>query len=447
MARGKYEAAREKTRLSYRSYILSLICLGLCCALFVSTTFAWISDDVESNGNQIYVGSLQMDFLHHVNGKQVSVTPNHEIFDSNTEWNPETAQVQVLTVVNKGDIAFEYEVQLVADPANCAIDNGQSFHEIAKYFDVYAVAGTLTDISVSGWHKLGNLSQVIKKEMAVKEGLLKNTGNADTFSLALQLRGDADPQIMGQKLSFHVKLVATQEGFTDSQQVATAEELTAALATGDKVQLTADIFAPAAGTTADGKAYGFQHVNSLLDGAGHTLSVTGNGDIYGLMTTGGMIKNLKLNSGFQGIVLMYPQEDLFLENVTVEGSGVGYCLNTAQPGLPVQLVVNSSSFAGWVSFADLESAIFTNCTFRVGAYWGGTTYDRVVKPAVQTLFDGCDFAQEQYFDMSGLTEGNQVTFKNCTVNGVALTADNWSSLVEDIVLPDGKTLADCVVFS
>ncbi len=446
MTRGKYEAAREKARLSYKSYIIGLICLGLCCALFVSSTFAWLSEDVGSNVNQIYVGSMQVDFLHHVNGQQVAVTPNHSIFDNNIKWKPEAAQTQTMTVVNKGNIAFEYELQLIADPANCAVDNGQNFFDVANYFDVYAFAGASEDISASGWQKVGTLAQVIKKEIAVTEGLLENSGDTATFSVGLLLRDDADPKIMGQQLSFHVKLVANQEGYVDYQKVGTAGELTAALAAGDDVQLTANISAPAATVAPYGNFYGFKHDGSLLDGAGHTLSVTGSGETYGIMTSGGTIKNLKMDNGFRGIVLMYAQEDLILENVTLVGSGIGYSINTAEHGLPVQLIVRNSTLSGWASFAGLDSASFTRCTFRQGSYWGGTTYDRVVKPMVDTLFENCDFANEQYIDLSELDDGCKVIFDKCTVNGAALTAENWNTLFEAIELPAGKTIADCVVF-
>lgn len=446
MAKGKYEAAREKARVSYRSYIISLVCLGLCCALFVSSTFAWFSVDVGSNSNQIYVGSLQVDLLHHKGGQKIPVTAEHAVFDSAAKWKPESAQAEVLTVVNKGNIAFEYELQLAADLANCALNNGQSFYDIAKYFDVYACDGESRVLTDAGWQNMGTLAQVIKSEIPVAEGNLKKTSQTETFSVALVLRADAGTEIMGQQLSFHIKLIANQEGYIDYQQAGTAQELTAALAAGDDVQLTANISAPAATVAPYGNYYGFKHDGGLIDGAGHTLSVTGSGDTYGIMTSGGTIKNLKMNYGFRGIVLMYPQEDLILENLVIAGDGIGYCINTAEYGLPVQLIAKNSTFAGWASFAGLESASFKNCTFKLGSYWGGTTYDRVIKPFVNTSFENCNFVAEQYIDLSSLDAGCKVTFKNCNVNGTALTADNWSTLLEAIELPAGKTVADCVDF-
>ena len=446
MARGKYEAAREKTRLSYRSYIISLICLALCCVLFVGSTFAWFSVSVSSNANQIYVGSLQVELLHHENGQQIPVTANHAVFDNAFKWKPESAQAEVLTVVNKGNIAFGYELQLAADLANSVLNNSQSFYDVAQYFDVFACSGESRALTDAGWQYVGSLAQVVRNEVAVFEGDLKNTDDADTFSIALVLRSDASTQIMGQQLSFHVKLIANQDGYVDYQKAGTAQELTAALAASEAVQLTANISAPAAEVAHNGTPYGFKLDGGLLDGAGHALTVSGSGEIYGILTNGGTIQNLTIDGGFRSITLVNPQEDLILENLTVVGSGVGYSISTAEPGAPVKLVARNSTFAGWASFEGLESAVLTDCTFQLGSYWGGTTYDRVIKPFGNTTFDGCSFTAQQYIDLSQLANGCKVTFKNCKVNGTALTAENWLMLFETIELPTGRTVSDCVVF-
>ena len=68
-------------------------------------------------------------------------------------------------------------------------------------------------------------------------------------------------------------------------------------------------------------------------------------------------------------------------------------------------------------------------------YWKkngyGQTYDRLVKPYVNAVFENCEFESKFYIDLSALIENNTVTLKNCTVNGVTLTAENWTSLVAD----------------
>ena len=450
MKRGKYEAASDKPSLSLRSYFLSLLSLVVCCAMFMSTTFAWFHIDVTSTGNQIHVGSLQVSLLHHKDGAQNAVTPSYKVFDSAVQWQPDHLELAVLTVKNIGQLAFDYKLQLQMDTAGCELTGGATFADVAKSFEVYIYEGNASaatkDLTDPNWKLVGTLAQVIGSKLSVTEGKMEEMGTEATFAMALYLRADAPDDTMGQKLSIHLKLIANQEGAIEYTYAANAQELSAALEKGGYTKLTANISTPAATTAPYGNLYGFKLDGGVLDGAGNTLSVTGPDDTYAIMTSGGTIRNLTVNSGFRGIMLMYAQEDLILENVTCLGSGVGYCLNTGEHGAAVKLVAKNSTFGGWASFAGLESALFVNCSFRQGSYWGGTTYDRVIKPYVNTTFDGCTFVQDQYLDLSGLADGCQITLKGCKVGDTVVTAANWQTLFEEIELPAGKTLTDCVIF-
>ena len=99
-----------------------------------------------------------------------------------------------------------------------------------------------------------------------------------------------------------------------------------------------------------------------------------------------------------------------------------------------------------------ESIAFTKCTLgeNTAKYWQnmgyGQDYDRLIRPYVTAVFTDCVCEQGFYFDLSALEAGCTVTLKNCTVNGTVLTADNYAGLVT-IELPDGRTLADCVIFA
>lgn len=450
MRRGKYEAAPEKSSVSLKSYFMSLLCMVLCCAMFMSTTFAWFSIDVTSSANHIQVGTLQVELLHHTDTGVASVTPTYKIFADDVKWGPDHAELAVLTVKNLGDLAFDYQLLLETDAAGCDLKDGASFADVANSFEVYiyrgdAVAATW-DLSDPDWQLVGTLAQVIGSKLAVTEGKLENPGEQTTFAMALYMRNDAPDSTMGQKLSIHVKLLANQEGYIEYNYAANGGELTAALAKGGYTKLTADISAPAASTAPYGNLYGFKLDGGVLDGTGNTLSVTGSGETYAIMTSGGTVKDLTIDCGFRAIMLMYAQEDLILERVNLTGSGVGYPVNTGEHGKAVKLIARNSTFGGWASFAGLESALFTDCTFVQGTYWGGSTFDRVVKPYVDTTFEGCSFVQDQYIDLSNLEDGCKVTFQNCTVGGIALTADNWQTLFEEIELPAGKTISDCVVF-
>ena len=177
-----------------------------------------------------------------------------------------------------------------------------------------------------------------------------------------------------------------------------------------------------------GNKMALHHNGGLFDGNNKTLSVTIGGDNYAVMTSGGTIKNLTVDNGFRGILIMSAKETINLENVVSSGEGVCYALNTAEGDSTQDLVATNCTFDGWSSWSLLKSATFTNCKFGQGTYYTNV-YGRLGKPYVNTVFEGCDFCSKYYIDLSALGEGQKVTLKNCTVNGMKITANNWTRLV------------------
>ena len=196
------------------------------------------------------------------------------------------------------------------------------------------------------------------------------------------------------------------------------------------------------------------HNGGVLDGNGNTISVECYGDDYAIMTSGGTIKNLTIDEGARGIMIMSPTADLILDNVYVSGD-VLYAINTGEHATVsgLKMVVTNSTFGGWSSFhGGYESASFTNCNFIVGGYDYGWPVDCLVKPFINTTFTDCTFAVHENgkgynLDLSALEAGCTVTLENCTVNGTVITADNCTTLLDEVELPsDGRTLSDCVIF-
>ena len=167
----------------------------------------------------------------------------------------------------------------------------------------------------------------------------------------------------------------------------------------------------------------------IFNGNGKNLSVTANGDNYVVMTNGGTIKNLDIDRGFRGIVLMYPNQDVYVDNVKIGvDDEVCYTINTAEGDGTHSLYVSNSVLNGWCSIGTaVKDVYFTNCTFGQGTYYTNV-WGRLVKPYVDAVFNGCDFCDKCYIDLSAFV-GTKVTVKDCTVNGVKITAENWTSLV------------------
>ncbi len=236
--------------------------------------------------------------------------------------------------------------------------------------------------------------------------------------------------------------------------VSDADDLKTALGNGDSVVLEDNIVvsgavtaAPNGGNEAYGHEIGFAQYGGTIDGNGKTISGE-NDNEWMIITHGGTIKNLTIDSGERGIVTYSPEENIIIDNVIIDGPG--YAINTAEQ-TEVRLIVTNSTINGWTSFAGLESASFTNCKFgeNTKKYWQNMgydqDYDRLIRPYVTTVLTDCEFEAGYYIDLSKLGTDCMVTIDNCDVNGVVVTAENYSDMIT-IELPSDRTLADCVIF-
>ena len=211
------------------------------------------------------------------------------------------------------------------------------------------------------------------------------------------------------------------------------------LKAGKNVVLSSDLNEVAVNTTAPyGNYYGFAQNGGIFDGMNYLLDFergtqnsNGKYDNYGIMTSGGTIKNMSITGVFRGIVIMSPTEDIIVDNVIMndpDDYGICYTINTAEGNGTHSLYVSNSTLNGWCSIGTaVKDVNFTNCTFGQGLYYNNV-YGRLVKPYVDAVFENCDFCNKFYIDLSAF-EGTKVVIKNCTVNGMKITANNWTRLV------------------
>ena len=229
------------------------------------------------------------------------------------------------------------------------------------------------------------------------------------------------------KLTAHAKTYIT---VVAPELIDNTADLQAALAKGEYVALANDLTISLAEMmdAPYGNKTVVSHKGGVFNGNGKTISCTAGGDHYVVMTAGGTIKNLTIDNGFRGVVIMSPTQTVYLENVVSGGKGVCYALNTAEGDYTQDVVATNCTFNGWSSWSNIKSATFTNCTFGQGAYYTNVS-GRLGKPYVNTVFDGCNFCSKYYIDLSALNADQKVIVKNCSVNGVKITAENWTSLV------------------
>ena len=200
--------------------------------------------------------------------------------------------------------------------------------------------------------------------------------------------------------------------------VETVNQLLGALSEGYDLALANDITLDKAASSNGYGATGISvTMGQTIDGAGHTLAVTAGGTWdSGISTTGGLIKNITVTKSFRGIFIKSGTEKVVLENVTIDVTTYTVsCDQASGQGLEAY----NSTFNGWTSFAKtLGTAHFENCSFGKG---NGYAFCR---PYAPTTFVNCEFSDGYLVNPRAA-----VVFENCTLGGVALTADNIASLI------------------
>jgi len=325
-------------------------------------------------------------------------------------------------------------VKVIVEPYH--LDDGKTYDGGAKAGGIvgYFSEGSYTidsckveGVSIKGYRDLGGIvgfmqygtteisctAEDVTIEYISCDSYCDDTPNQNVGAIAGRIHEDA-------KVSFDDK---TNGRFTLISPVKDADELIATLEGGNSVVLTGDVKINPAGMS---NAYGTTGINikngQTIDGNGFVLDIKGAGGTWdsGINTTGGLIKNITVTGSFRGIFINHNSEHserVVLENVIIDGTT--YTISCDQ-GSNQGFTATDSTFKGWTSYAKtLGDAKFIDCYFGKG---NGYSYCR---PYAPTEFVGCDF--EAGFTMDARAT---VTFENCTIGGVALTADNLSTLVK-----------------
>ena len=273
-----------------------------------------------------------------------------------------------------------------------------------------------------------SLLQVYMTPEATNEDCAAIDGNGNgsydilVFSQAVQSMGFADAktalnEAFGEEHPWQGEDVPSIPAVVED-----ADGLIEALESDKDVIMTDDIKIDPAGMS---NAYGTTGINvkngQTIDGRGNTLDIKGAGGTWdsGINTTGGTIKNLTVTGSFRGIFINHNSEHserVILENVTTDGTV--YTISCDQ-GSNKGLTATNCTFKGWTSYAaTLGDAKFVDCYFGEGSGYA------FCRPYAPTEFVDCKF--EAGFEMDPRAA---VTFENCTLDGVALTADNLATLV------------------
>ena len=278
---GKYEKMRKNAIL--QTYITSLLCLGLCVTMFFGTSMAWFSDTAESTQNQMYVGTLEVE-LKHASFKDGELgqyaliekvaDEDNPIIDANIKWEPGYTAVEKFELIEKGDLAFSYQMGIecefvdTKDTEGKVTTSADAKKAIASAITVwnytganakeYALPADFDVMTAENWEPVGTLLDVITKHLPIFEGEMnKDAVTAEAEAKAYHLialhmeESFSDSAVQGKTLDgITVKLVATQKHseqdafanpYDEIVRVRTEEELTEAIAAGKNILLNNDI--------------------------------------------------------------------------------------------------------------------------------------------------------------------------------------------------------------
>ena len=415
-----------------RALLASILSVVVCAAMLAGSTFAWFTDSVTSAGNIIKSGNLDV-ALEWANGTEALDTAEWKDASTNAIfnydlWEPGYTEARHVRISNKGNLALKYESRIAA--------NGE-VSKLADVIDVYYIKDGKQITSRTGLtdeNKIGTLSQVLANPYAAKGHILAGENAVDVATIALKMQESAGNEYQGLAIGsdFSIQLVATQytsesDSFDDQYDkdaplnfvpVATADELTKAVADGENVSLTAPI-----------------ELSERLE-VKKDITINGNGNAITIPTDRVInlaniaepitvtLNNVDLNGPTQGTytrgISIYdvPKVKVVMDNCSLSANY--YAINLASAAPNAEIVVKNTTLTGWCAFqthSPYSNVTFENCTL-IGLNDKGFNAD-----------GWNDFATVV---VNGYSEGNPdpdgahggtFTFKNCRIEANQTTGN------------------------
>ena len=312
-----------------------------------------------------------------------------------------------------GDVIFE----------NCTFRNADGAYSI--HFDKGAGTVTFNNCTLYGWNSFGStLTSVTLNDCTL-------LGNGTYAFIRSYVDMTLNNCVIDTTAANHAdewpEGVETVEGGVLTTNNCTFIEPTTTeevLANGGNATLSADM-------TTDTIAVN----GGILNGNGNTITIENEANDtsnFGVETTGGTISNVTITGdsyeyngktyGFRAVYASNASDDIILNNVNIDAT---YCININDSDYAGGLYVSDSVLNGWISYGSAKEAVFTNCSFGES-----TTGYANLRPYADTALIGCDFAEGYTITRNSVPgDAFTITLTNCTVNGVAVTVDNFAALL------------------
>ena len=430
----------SKTKNTKSALLMSFTSLLLCFAMLIGSTFAWFTDSATASVNTIQSGKLDVALEMQnadgrwVNAEEQTLTWQKATGGANQEvlWEPGcTYNLQPIVIKNNGNLALKYTI---------SINGVQGSAKLLEAIDFTAtVGGTETHLD----QLTGSLLPETTSDAIVISGHMKESAGNEYQGLSIE--GIAITVVATQDT---VEYDSTTNEYDANAEyaipVATADDLTAALAEGKDVILTAPIQLPAViEITNDVTIYGGENGQLLVpDNADRVINVNDNTDPVTLTLSNVDVVG-PTTGGYTRGVSVYGNTDVTIVADNSSVSANYYALNIASENDNVKAVIKNTTLTGWCAFQTWSAgtkATFENCTLignndKTYNADGWNNFATVVinegTTGVELTFNNCRIEANQttgnkQYLLSVRAGGAKVTLNNCTffANGTEIADED-----------------------
>ena len=440
------------------SLVASIAALVLCCAMLIGTTFAWFTDTASTAVNSIQAGKLDIALEMKVNDKWVNAEGQTLSWvkaeggeNEAVLWEPGcTYRLPELRIVNNGNLALKYKIRISGIVGDAELLEVISF-TYGGGIDIDAEVSLAPNQTTEGFIIEGHMSESAGNEyqdLSIEGIAITVVATQDT------VEHDSNDNQYDKNAEYAIP-------------VATADELTAALANGQNVILTAPIQMPEViEVKGDITIYGGENGQLLVpDNADRVINITENTEPLTLTLSNVDVVGPTSGTYTRGISVYGTQN----VTIVVDNSSVSanyYALNIASANENVKVVVKNTTLTGWCAFQTWSAgtrATFENCTL-IGLNdktynadgWNNFATIVINTDASNTdlTFKNCRIEANQttgnkQYLMSVRASGAKVTMDGCTffANGTEIADEdlgnylNIYSVASDLVLTiDGSVI-------
>jgi len=203
-----------KRKTAKYSILVTVLCLVLCGAMVLGGTYAWFSDSATSEKNVIAAGELKvgLSYSDSLNGSFVDVEDDDadKLFDY-ARWEPGYTTVKYIKVENKGNLAFKFDLKLLADEA-VANENDPKLSDVIDVYFNEAFEEIDSRDDLFNISPAGTLNEFMNNEDGIAAGRLL-AGESKVYYLVLHMQEAAGNEYQGLTVGedgIDIQLYATQ---------------------------------------------------------------------------------------------------------------------------------------------------------------------------------------------------------------------------------------------